>query len=325
MADRVGNPPERRGLTQVADLPLSAAPYRGRFAPSPTGALHFGSLIAALGSCLEARVRGGQWLLRMEDVDTPRNQPGAADGILRTLEQHGFVWDGDVLYQSQRLAAYRAALDQLISLGLAYGCACSRREIAESAVAPALDGGMVYPGHCRGGLRGRTARAWRLRVGEDDTAFIDAIQGPVVQRLARDVGDFVLLRADGLFAYQLAVTVDDAFQGISAVVRGADLLASTPRQMALQVALGLPTPSYAHLPVAANAAGEKWSKQTHAPALDASRAAQNLHAALDFLGQSPPADLCRASVAEVWAWAVAHWSLARVPRQQVLPTLPLTA
>lgn len=205
-------------------------PYRGRFAPSPTGPLHFGSLIAALGSCLDARQQGGTWLLRMEDVDTSRNVPGAADDILRTLAAFGFEWDGPVLYQSQRLAAYGAALEQLKQAGLAYGCACSRKEIADSATHAAIDGGLAYPGTCRKGLPdGRAARAWRLRVDNGEVAFIDRLQGRVVQHLEDDVGDFVLRRADGLFAYQLAVVVDDAWQGITDVVRGADLLASTPR------------------------------------------------------------------------------------------------
>lgn len=320
MADRVGNPSEVGGLTPAG---MGGGPeagvYRGRFAPSPSGALHFGSLIAALGSCLEARVNGGEWLVRMEDVDIPRNQPGAADDILRVLEAHGFAWDGPVLYQSRRTDAYREALEYLKAQGLAYACACSRREIADSANVQAIDGGMVYAGSCRAGLPpGRVARAWRFRVPSGETGFVDALQGKVSQTLDRDVGDFVLLRADGLFAYQLAVTVDDAFQGITAVVRGADLLASTPRQIALQERLGVAVPAYAHLPVAANARGEKWSKQTRAPALDSRSAARNLHAALAFLGQSPPAALAQMAVADVWAWALSDWSLARVPSQQLI-------
>lgn len=318
MADRVGNPSEVGGLISKGIAgEQEGIVHRGRFAPSPSGALHFGSLIAALGSCLEARVSGGQWLLRMEDVDIPRNQPGAADEILWMLEAHGFAWDGPVLYQSRRTEAYRAALEQLKAQGLAYACACSRREIADSADVPAIDGGMVYSGTCRAGLpQGRVARAWRFRVSPGETCFVDALQGELSQTLERDVGDFVLLRADGLFAYQLAVTVDDAFQGITTVVRGADLLASTPRQIALQQSLGVSTPAYAHLPVAANAQGEKWSKQTRAPALESRSAARNLHAALGFLGQSPPAELAQMAVADVWAWALACWSLARVPHQQ---------
>lgn len=298
---------------------VSTNAYRGRFAPSPTGPLHFGSLVAAVGSYLDARTQGGEWLVRIEDVDTPRNVAGAADAILTTLEAFGFEWDGSVLYQSRRFEAYAAALDQLKSAGLAYGCACSRKEIADSATRPAVDGGLAYPGTCRDGLpAGRTARAWRLRVSDDEIAFEDRLQGCVAQHLESDVGDFVLLRADGLFAYQLAVTVDDDFQQISQVVRGADLLASTPRQIWLQSCLGFAAPTYAHLPVAANAAGEKLSKQTLARPLANDIAAAELVRALAFLGQAVPAELARATVAEVWAWALANWSFAAIPRQPAI-------
>ncbi len=293
--------------------------YRGRFAPSPTGPLHFGSLVAAVGSYLDARAHGGEWLVRMEDVDTPRNVPGATEDILHTLELFGFAWDGPVLYQSARLEAYRSELERLSRNGLAYGCACSRKEIADSASRPAIDGGLAYPGTCRNGLPAdRTARAWRLRVSTEPVGFDDRLQGHVGQQLERDVGDFVLLRADGLFAYQLAVTVDDEFQGITDIVRGADLLASTPRQIWLQRCLGYATPRYAHLPVAANAAGEKLSKQTRAPALDKARAAAELVGALAFLGQAAPAELTRAKVNDVWAWAAENWSFDRVPRQRAI-------
>lgn len=297
--------------------------YRGRFAPSPTGALHFGSLVAALGSYLDARSQGGEWLVRMEDVDTPRNVAGAADDILRTLAHFGFEWDGPVLYQSARVAAYAEALDGLVRAGLAYGCACSRKEIAAAASRTAVDGGLVYPGTCRAGLPGgKVARAWRLRVAEGEVAFLDRLQGPVAQELARDVGDFVLYRADGLFAYQLAVAVDDNFQQISQIVRGADLLASTPRQIWLQRCLNFPTPTYAHLPVATNAAGEKLSKQTLARPLCRERAAAELVAALTFLGQPVPADLAAAPLAEVWAWARGNWSFAAIPRRPAMAFLP---
>jgi len=292
------------------------ARYRGRFAPSPTGPLHFGSLVAALGSCLDARTQGGEWLLRMEDVDTPRNVPGAADSILATLEAFGFAWDGPVLWQSSRLAAYAAALVDLKAAGMVYGCACSRKEIADSATSAAVDGGLVYPGTCRAGLgEGRQRRAWRLRVGRGEIAFTDRLQGALSQQLQRDVGDFVLRRADGLFAYQLAVVVDDHFQGITDIVRGADLLASTPRQIWLQDCLGYATPVYAHLPVASNAAGEKLSKQTLAAPLDPRQAGRSLVQALRFLGQAVPDELLAAPVAEVWCWARENWSFADIPRQ----------
>jgi len=297
--------------------------YRGRFAPSPTGPLHFGSLVAAVGSYLEARVCGGEWLVRMEDVDAPRNVPGAAESILTTLEAFGFEWDGEVLWQSERLEAYREALAQLKAAGLAYGCACSRKEIADSATRPAVDGGLAYPGTCRNGLPpGRTARAWRLRVDEGETAFEDRIQGRISQHLERDVGDFVLLRADGQFAYQLAVVVDDAWQGMTDVVRGADLIDSTPRQIWLQRCLGVATPRYAHLPVATNAAGEKLSKQTLAPALSVGQAGALLVRALAFLGQEPPPELAAESVRTVWQWAMAHWQLAKVPRRRGIVFTP---
>ncbi len=287
--------------------------YRGRFAPSPTGPLHFGSLVAAMGSYLEARSHGGEWLLRIEDVDAPRCSPAAADSILRTLAACGFEWDGEPLWQSRRSEAYAAALERLKDAGTVFPCACTRRELADSALAP--DGAAIYPGTCRAGLApGREARAWRLRVGQARIGFDDAVQGRIESDLAAEAGDFVLRRADGLFAYQLAVVVDDADAAITHVVRGADLLLSTARQIYLQQCLGVPTPAYAHLPVAVNAAGEKLSKQTLAVAIDNTRPVLALHAALDFLGQRPPADLGRGTVAELWAWAGANWRLQQVPR-----------
>ena len=288
-------------------------PYRGRFAPSPTGPLHFGSLVAATGSFLEARSRGGEWLLRMEDVDAPRCSAAAADEILHALDAFGFAWDGEVVWQGRREAAYAAALDRLRAAQRVFPCACTRRELSDSAIAP--DGAAIYPGTCRKGLSpGREARAWRLRVDEARVAFDDAIQGRIESDLAREAGDFVLLRADGLHAYQLAVVVDDAEAGITHVVRGADLLTSTARQIYLQRCLELPTPSYAHLPVAVNAAGEKLSKQTRARPLDVTRPVSELSAALAFLGQCPPAELATATLPELWRWAVANWRLDRVPR-----------
>ena len=289
--------------------------YRGRFAPSPTGPLHFGSLIAAVGSYCEARSNAGEWLVRMEDLDRPREATGAAAAILLALEQHGFEWHGPVMRQSERDAAYRAALETLRSRSALFECCCTRREIADSSIA---DGGeAVYPGTCRGGLPpGRSARATRVRVDGEPVAFEDRVMGPMTQDLAREAGDFVVLRADGLIAYQLAVVVDDAAQGITDVVRGADLLASTARQIHLQRLLGLPTPRHAHLPAAINARGEKLSKQTRAAPLDAANAAPSLVAALEFLGQSPPGSLARASVREVWQWAGENWKLSRVPKQR---------
>jgi glutamyl-Q tRNA(Asp) synthetase len=293
--------------------------YRGRFAPSPTGPLHFGSLIAAAGSFLEARTRGGEWLVRMEDLDPPRVAPGAADDILHTLRACGMEWDGTVVYQSARSDAYHAALHQLRQKGVVYPCACSRREIADSAVAGVE--GPVYPGTCRRGLPpGRSARALRVDTRGTRIEFEDALQGPVRHELEEESGDFVLYRADDVYAYQLAVAVDDAEQGITDIVRGADLLASTPRQVYLQELLGLPRPRYAHLPVAVNAAGEKLSKQTHAAPVDAGKPLPALVSVLAFLGQQPPRELERGTVRSLWDWALKHWRLDRVPRIAVAPT-----
>ena len=286
--------------------------YRGRFAPSPTGPLHFGSLVAAVASYLEARSRAGEWLVRVEDLDTPRVVRGAADEILRALEACGMRWDGAIVNQSTRADAYHAELHRLRALGLVYPCACSRREIADSAVSGIE--GPVYPGTCRAGLApGKAMRAWRIDTRGADVGFEDAIQGAVRQNLETDIGDFVLLRADHVYAYQLAVVVDDAEQGITDVVRGADLLDSTPRQLYLQRLLKLPTPRYCHVPVAVNAAGEKLSKQTRAAPIDPAQPLPALLAALRFLGQEPPATLGQAGISEFWNWAIANWHIERVP------------
>lgn len=288
---------------------MSGPSYIGRFAPSPTGPLHLGSLIAAVGSFLEARSRGGRWLVRIEDLDPPREVPGAADQILRQLEAYGLHWDDEVVYQSRRESHYLDALAALRRGGRAYDCGCSRREIAEAGL-EGMDG-PVYPGTCRGGLPdGREARTVRLLTDDRIVAFRDRVQGPIRQRLESAVGDFVIRRADGLFAYQLAVVVDDAAQGITEVVRGADLLASTPRQVFIQGLLGLPTPSYLHLPMAIGTDGQKLSKQTQAPALPLEDPLPPLREALRFLGQpSPPTD----RLAEFWASAIAHWDPRRIP------------
>jgi len=300
------------------------SPYVGRFAPTPSGPLHFGSLVAALGSALEARCQGGRWLVRVEDVDTPRAVPGMAEAMLATLERFGFEWDGEVLWQSRRAGIYATALERLKAGGHVFPCACSRRELAEVPdSALARDGSLRYPGTCRNGLpTGAEPRAWRVKA-EGLIRFEDVIQGCQEEELARDVGDYVVFRADGVFAYQLAVVVDDAEQGVTHVVRGADLLGSTARQIHLQTLLGLPVPAYAHLPVATNAAGEKLSKQTLARAVDEGSPSHALAAALDFLGQHPPNGLNGASVREVWAWALENWDLGRVSRvlQGVAPEL----
>lgn len=287
-------------------LSRSDSIYRGRFAPSPTGPLHFGSIAAAVGSYLDARKHNGTWLVRMEDLDVPRCVPGAADDILRVLEAFSLYWDGEIIYQSQRSAAYEEALLELQSIGVVYPCCCTRREIADSAL-HGIDG-PVYPGTCRNGIpEGREGRAWRVRTDDHAIEFDDALQGLQSQCLESEIGDFVVKRADGLFAYQLAVVVDDAFQGITHVVRGADLLLSTPRQTYLQRLLGFPTPAYMHLPIAVNAQGEKLSKQTLAPAVTADDAVATLVAVLEFLRQQPPAELRQGRVEEVLGWAVENW------------------
>jgi glutamyl-Q tRNA(Asp) synthetase len=282
--------------------------YVGRFAPSPTGPLHFGSLVAALASWLDARAAGGRWLVRIEDLDVPRADPAAADSILRTLEQFRLTWDGPVEYQSLRTAAYETALNRLSSQ--TYWCACTRREIADSSLGLATDGAQIYPGTCRAGLPGGKApRGLRVRTTKDVIVFDDRVQGSQRQRLDVEVGDFVLARPGNRFAYQLAVVVDDAAQGVTDVVRGADLIDSTARQIHLQRLLGYPTPRYLHVPAAVNAAGEKLSKQTSAAPVRG----DELRRALAFLGQRETDDL---------AEAVRGWSPAAIPRRRALAAAP---
>lgn len=291
-------------------MDAAATVYRGRFAPTPSGPLHFGSLVAALGSHLEARAHGGAWLVRMEDLDPPRVVPGAADDILRTLEAYGFEWDGQVLYQSRRAPAYRAALQELLRLDRVFACSCSRKQLAAHA-RRGVDG-PVYPGTCRNRPAGHRPAALRMRVAEQRIVFQDAWQGRVGCELARECGDFVLRRADGVYSYHLAVVVDDAFQGITHVVRGADLLTSTPRQILLHNALLLPIPAYMHLPVALDERGDKLSKQTLAAPIDPRDPLPGLCAALAFLGAA--ADPSVGGVREFWAMAREAWvNVGRTP------------
>ncbi len=294
--------------------------YRGRFAPSPTGLLHFGSLVAAVGSYLDAKHHHGTWLVRMENLDIPRCVFGAADGILRTLDAFGLHSDEPAIYQSQRAAAYEEALRQLQASGAVYPCCCTRKEIADSA----LHGieGFVYPGTCRSGMaHQRATPAWRVRTDLDPppVEFDDGLQGRISQNLEKEIGDFVVKRADGLFAYQLAVVVDDAFQRITHIVRGADLLNSTPRQIHLQQLLGFPAPHYMHLPVAVNEAGEKLSKQTLAAPVDMSQPVAMLLRVLDFLRQEPPDELTKGDVQTVLDWAVQNWRAEKLIGIQTLP------
>jgi glutamyl-Q tRNA(Asp) synthetase len=282
--------------------------YAGRFAPSPTGPLHFGSLVAALASWLDARAAKGRWHVRIEDLDRPREQEGATEDILRTLGRLGLYWDGPVVFQSRRAALYEQALQALRTQ--TYWCGCSRREIADSSLGMAADGAQIYPGTCRAGLApGKPPRALRVKTGPEKIVFHDRVQGMQEQVLAAELGDFVLYRADGQFAYQLAVVVDDAEQSITHVVRGADLLDSTARQIHLQRLLGYAEPRYLHVPVAVNARGEKLSKQTGAQPVDASRPQQALAEALRFLGQPDSDDL---------AQAVRNWDPARIPARRTI-------
>ena len=299
--------------------PSALASYRGRFAPSPTGPLHFGSLVAAVASYADARAADGRWLLRIEDVDVPRARPGAADRILAALERLGFEWDGPVWRQSDRTASYEDAHARLRGQHLAYPCVCTRAERAGDPTGRI--GERVYPGVCASGVdaprASRRRRAIRVRVPGSPIVIGDRLQGLVEQALAADVGDFIVRRSDGLFAYQLAVVIDDAAQRITDVVRGADLLASTPRQVFLQRALGLPTPRYLHVPVAIDAHGNKLSKQAGAHALpDAPVPA--LLAAWRFLDQRAPEPM-PASVAEFWSWARGNWRPALLPPVSMLP------
>jgi glutamyl-Q tRNA(Asp) synthetase len=284
------------------------AGYVGRFAPSPTGALHLGSLASALGSYLDARSAQGVWRVRIEDLDTARNVPGADTQILRTLERLGLHWDGPVLRQSDRLERYAEALERLGAH--TYGCGCSRAELGPATAA----GERRYSGRCRDGLGGRPLRAIRVRVAPGPTVFTDAVNGRHAQTLSQTIGDFVLKRADGPFAYQLAVVVDDAEQGVTDVVRGADLLASTARQIYLQGLLGYRQPRYLHLPLVLGPDGQKLSKQTGAAALAPGGDAAALRATLAFLGHAPPRVLDAAGCAELLEWGVQHWSRARIPR-----------
>lgn len=294
----------------MVDMPLS--PYIGRFAPSPTGPLHAGSLVAAMASYLDAKAHNGTWLVRIEDIDEARTVAGSAEHILHTLRQFGMQWDGEVVWQSQRKELYQRAFEQLGKH--TYACGCTRREIADSRIGVASDGAAVYPGTCRHGLApGREARAYRLRVpdiGEidEEITFADAWLGESHQHLASEVGDFVLKRADGFWAYQLAVVVDDAAQGVTHVVRGTDLLASTARQIYLQHLLQLPTLQYLHVPVVVNELGEKLSKQTGARELDIEKPVATLSHAASFLGLQ----LAQANeIASFWKAAIPAWKALR--------------
>jgi glutamyl-Q tRNA(Asp) synthetase len=283
------------------------AGYVGRFAPSPTGDLHLGSLYTAAASFLDARANGGRWLVRVEDLDGPRVVPGSADGILRTLNRFGFEWDGDVVHQSDRGGRYAAALDDLRARGLTFQCSCSRLQLAEDE---------RYPGHCRNGpLKRGTPCATRVRVDEATVQFTDRIQGTFRQDVAAAVGDMLVRRRDQLFAYVLAVVVDDAAQRVTRVVRGADLLDNTPRQIHLQRLLGLPAPDYAHVPLLMEPDGKKLAKSSRSVHLDPGTPLPLLIKVFDLLNLSPPPELNLATIPEAWIWATAKWNIDRVPRR----------
>ncbi len=291
-----------------------SARYRGRFAPSPTGPLHSGSLVAAMGSYLDAKSNHGEWLVRIDDLDPPRVVSGASKKILTTIEKLGMEWDGEVVYQSRRAALYQEALASLDKMDQIYPCICTRKEIADASVRGM--NGPIYPGTCRSchAVREKVC-AWRVKTRDDLIAFQDTISGSVSQRLSREVGDFVLQRADGVYAYQLAVVVDDNEQNITHIVRGADLQDSTPRQIYLQQLLGYPMPTYMHLPIVTNSAGEKLSKQTRAAPVDLSNGLGQLITALRFLGQQPPEGLRNSDIPSFWQWAIENWQPNKVPRK----------
>ncbi|WP_313462316.1 tRNA glutamyl-Q(34) synthetase GluQRS [Pseudomonas nitroreducens] len=290
---------------------MPATQYIGRFAPTPSGYLHFGSLVAAVASYLDARSVGGKWLVRMEDLDPPREMPGAQAAILETLKRYGFEWDGPVERQSDRHAAYSAQVEQWLRSGLAYACTCSRKQLEGS--------NGIYPGTCRDAQHDWHGDvAIRIRVPELDYRFTDRLQGEFHQHLGREVGDFIIRRRDGLFAYQLAVVLDDAWQGVTDIVRGADLLDNTPRQLYLQELLGIAAPRYLHVPLIIQPDGHKLGKSYRSPPLEAEQAAPLLVRALKALGQNPPAGLAQSAPGDVLTWGIRHWNAEAIPHSLTL-------
>jgi len=287
---------------------MKSPSYIGRFAPTPSGYLHFGSLVAALASYLDARAASGLWLMRMEDLDPPREMPGAQAAILNALESYGFEWDGEVVNQSKRHDAYAEILNRWFSHGLAYACTCSRKQLED------YQG--IYPGLCRNAGHDRENAAIRIRVPELEYRFEDRVQGEFSQHLGRDVGDFVIRRRDGLYAYQLAVVLDDAWQGVTDIVRGADLLDSTPRQLYLQELLGLRHSRYLHVPLITQPDGNKLGKSYRSPPLPADQATPLLLRALRALGQPVDSALGYATPGEVLKWAITRWDATLIPRQR---------
>lgn len=304
-------------MSSVTGTIKSHATYRGRFAPSPTGPLHLGSLYAAVAGYLRARSLNGQWLLRIEDVDKPRCVEGADSQIMRDLEAFGLVWDEEVLWQSRRHEAYAAALDQLQKASLAYPCACSRKQIEAYNLRHGINT-HIYPGICRAGLHGRSGRAWRLNTQGVEIRFTDLLQGQFHETLEQSCGDFILYRADGLWAYQMAVVVDDEEQGISEVVRGVDLLDSTARQIYLQRVLEYQQPDYLHLPIIVDEAMRKLSKSTFAPAISPQDRISLLISIFQLLGLPTDNTLNDANISELWSWAISHWNLGNLPKTRYI-------
>ena len=296
------------------------APYVGRFAPSPTGPLHFGSLLAAVASYLQARVNQGVWLLRVEDIDPPREQPGSDKRIIDALQDYGFEWDGPVTYQSKFAQRHEELVRHLLDDGHAYPCSCSRRDLSDARRGPL---GTIYPGTCRNGCRASEV-AIRVRTNDEPIRFVDALQGERTQRLESESGDFVIKRRDGLIAYQLAVVADDYDQGITEVVRGIDLLDSTPRHIHLQRQLGFTTPVYLHIPVAENSDGQKLSKLTGATEIDRNEVRPVLVRALDALGQRPAMDLAASNLESIWKWASENWRPDVMTDQASIPAAQYT-
>lgn len=290
--------------------------YRGRFAPTPSGPLHMGSLFTALASYLQARAKGGQWLVRIDDLDTPRNVPGADTVILQQLESHGLQWDEAPRYQSQHIEQYQHALNVLTERKLLYACTCTRAELATTSIAG--PDGPVYAGTCRNKSIGTEKHSLRVRADDSSLSFVDLLLGKQTRQLRREIGDFVVQRSDGILGYQLACAVDEFEQGITEVIRGADLLDSTFRQLFIQALLGLKHAQYGHLPVLVQSDGKKLSKQNRAAPIEAKNASSNLMRCLTALGQNPVASLSGATPAEVVSWAIRHWDLARIPKKAAL-------
>lgn len=285
--------------------------YCGRFAPSPTGPLHFGSLIAAVASYLDAKKNNGKWLLRIEDIDPPREVKGASSEILRVLEDFGFEWNNDKIYQSEKIEIFNDIVSDLLNKKKAYYCGCSRKEIR--AISRETPAGFIYPGTCRDGLpEGKSKRSIRIKTDNSDIIFKDLIRGKMVHNISEISGDFIIKRADGLISYNLAVVIDDYLSKITHIVRGNDLFLCTPQQIHINNILGYPVPQFGHFPLAVHNS-HKLSKQTHAPAINSKNKIELLIRALNFLGQNPPKELYAENIDSIWNWSIENWNIGKVP------------